>query len=81
MGQKTSPKTISEIGRRLGVSSVMEGCLHSSRNHIQVATQLIRISDLTHVWTASFDGKISDLLQLQMAIARQIAESLHRASV
>ena len=45
MGQKTGPKTISEIGRRLGVSSVMEGCLRSLRNHIPVTTQLIRVSD------------------------------------
>lgn len=81
MGQKTSPKTISEIGRRLGVSSVTEACLRSSGNHIHVTTQLIRVSDLTHVWRESFDGEISDLLPLQMAIARQIAESLHRASV
>jgi TolB-like protein len=81
MDQKTSPKTISEIGRRLGVSSVMEGCLRSSGNHIHVTTQLIRVSDLTHVWTESFDGEITDLLQLQMEIARQMTESLHRASV
>jgi TolB-like protein len=78
MGQKTSPKTISEIGRRLGVSSVMEGCLRSSRNHIPVRTQLIRGSDLTRVWTVSFDENFQST-----AIAEGDCgdSSLHRASV
>jgi len=78
MGQKTSPKTISEIGRRLGVSSVMEGCLRSSWNHIPVRTQLIRGSDLTRVWTESFDENFRST-----AIAEGDCgdKSLHRASV
>jgi TolB-like protein len=81
MDQRTTPKTISEIDRRLGVSAVMEGCLRSSGSHIRITAQLTRVSDKTHVWTDCFDGEISDPLQFQLEIARQIAESLHRASV
>lgn len=81
MDQRTTPKTISEIDRRLGVSAVMEGCLRSSGSHIRITAQLTRVSDQTHVWMDCFDGEISDPLQFQLEIARQIAESLHHASV
>jgi TolB-like protein len=76
MDQRTSPRTIPEIGRRLGVSAVMEGCLRASGSRIRVTAQLIRVSDQTHVWTECFDGQVSDPLQFQLDIIRQIVESL-----
>jgi TolB-like protein len=78
MCQKTSPKTISEIGRKLGVTSVMEGSLRSSGEDIHIAAQLIHVSDQTQVWTECFDGEASDPLKFQLEIARQIVHSLHR---
>jgi TolB-like protein len=77
MNQKTSPKTIPEIGRRLGVTSVMEGCLRSSGSHIRITAQLILVSDQTQVWTECFDGEAPDPLQFQLKIAKQIVHSLH----
>lgn len=78
MAQRTSPKTITEIGRRLGVTSVMEGCLRSSGSHIRITAQLILVSDQTQVWTECFEGEAPDPLQFQLEIARQIVHSLHR---
>jgi TolB-like protein len=77
MNQKTSPKTIPEIARKLGVTSVMEGCLRSSGSHIRITAQLILASDQTQIWTACFDGEASDPLQFQLKIAKQIVHSLH----
>jgi TolB-like protein len=77
MNQKTSPKTIPGIGRKLGVTSVMEGCLRSSGSHIRITARLTRVSDQTQVWAECFDGEASDPLQFQLKIARQIVHSLH----
>jgi len=77
MNQKTSPKTIPEIGRRLGVTLVMEGCLRSSGSHIRITAQLILVSDQTQVWNGCFDGEASDPLQFQLKIAKQIVHSLY----
>jgi TolB-like protein len=78
MSQKTSSRTIAEIGRSLSVTSVMEGCLRSSGSQIRITAQLILVSDQTQVWTECFDGEASDSLQFQLEIARQIVHSLHR---
>jgi TolB-like protein len=76
-GQKTVPKTLSEMGTRLGVTSVMKGCLRSSGRRIRITAQLILTSDQTQIWTECFEGQASDPLEFQLEIAKQILHSLH----
>jgi TolB-like protein len=80
-GQKTFPKTISDMGRRLGVTSVMKGCLRSSGSRIRITAQLILTSDQTQIWTECFEGQASDPLEFQLEIAKQILHSLHRRGI
>jgi TolB-like protein len=77
MSQDIPSKTNPEIGRSLGVTSVVEGCLRSLGRRIRLTARLIRVSDQTQVWTGCFDGEVSDPLQSQMEIARQVVQSLH----
>jgi TolB-like protein len=81
MSQGTPPKTISEIGQNLGVTSVMEGCLRSSGRRIRLTARLIRVSDQTQVWTQCFDDEVSDPLQFQLETATRVLQSLHHAGV
>jgi TolB-like protein len=81
MSQETPPKTISEIGRNLRVTSVMEGCLRSSGRRIRLTARLIRVSDQTQIWTQCFDGEVSDPLQFQLETATRVLQSLPRSGV
>jgi TolB-like protein len=81
MSQDIPPKTIPEIGRSLGVTSVVEGCLRSSGRRIRLTARLIRVSDQTQVWTQCFDGEVSDPLQFQLETATRVLESLHRSGL
>jgi TolB-like protein len=81
MSREAPPKTISEIGRSLGVTSVIEGCLRSSGRRIRLTVRLIRVSDQTQAWTQCFDGEVSDPLQFQLETARRILQSLHRSGL
>ena len=57
--QKAFRKTISEMSRRLGVTSVMEGWLRSWGSYIRITAQLTLVSNRTQVWTGSFEGEAS----------------------
>jgi len=51
MTYKHSSKTISQIGDELRVQYVIESSLRQSGNYFRITTQLIRVSDQTHLWS------------------------------
>jgi TolB-like protein/Tfp pilus assembly protein PilF len=73
-------KTITEIGRILNVSYVLEGSVQRAGNQVRIDVQLVQVSDETHLWAQSFTREVSDVLQVQSdvsaAIARQILATL-----
>ena len=73
-------KPITEIGRVLNVSYVLEGSVQRAGNQVRIDVQLIQVSDETHLWADSFTRELSDVLQVQSdvsaAIARQILATL-----
>lgn len=77
MGYKRSAKPVREITRELDVDYVLEGSVRHDGTRIRVTAQLIRASDETHVWTATYDRTLGDLLPVQTEIARAVAGELH----
>ncbi len=73
-------KPISEIGRILNVSYVLEGSVQRAGDQVRINVQLIQVSDQTHLWAESFTRELSDVLQVESdvsaAIARQILATL-----
>ncbi len=73
-------KPITEIGRILNVSYVLEGSAQRAGNQVRIDVQLIQVSDETHLWAESFTRELSDVLQVESdvsaAIARQILATL-----
>jgi TolB-like protein/tetratricopeptide (TPR) repeat protein len=67
---------VRDIGRQLGVGAVVEGSVLRSGNDIRVVAQLNRTSDGMHLWAATYDREVKDLLRVQDEIAQSIAESL-----
>ena len=76
MAYKHSDKTVSQIGRELGVDYILEGSVRRENERTRVSAQLIRVSDQTHVWAQTYDDRKLNLLDVENAIGRAIAEQV-----
>ena len=80
MAYKHTNKTISQIGRELGVDYILEGSVRREGGEARVSAQLIRVSDQTHLWAQNYQRELHDLLQIEnelgTAIARQVQGNL-----
>ena len=76
MAYKHSDKTVSQIGRELGVDYVLEGSVRSEGGKARVSAQLIRVSDQTHLWAKNYDRDLRDLLEIENELGRTIAQQV-----
>ena len=67
---------VSEIGRRLNVSSVLEGSLRRDGNRIRVTAQLVNARDGFHVWSDTFEKEMQGVFVLQDQITGAIVDAL-----
>ncbi|MCJ7555808.1 MAG: hypothetical protein MUP90_02705 [Gammaproteobacteria bacterium] len=67
---------IREIGRQLGVSTVLEGSVQKSGNRLRVITQLIDVNDGTHLWSKTFDRTDEDIFAIQDEISAAVVKAL-----
>lgn len=67
---------VREVGRLLGVGSVVEGSIQLNEDRVRVVAQLIRASDGTHLWAETFESDRFDLMKLRQDISRTIANTL-----
>ena len=67
---------IAEIGRKLGVTHVLEGSVRRSGDDLRVTAQLIATHDSSHVWSTTFDRELGDLFAIQDEIAVAVASAL-----
>jgi adenylate cyclase len=67
---------IKQVGRQLGVRYVLEDSVRKSGGRVRVAGQLIEAAMGTHLWADRFDGALSDVFDLQDAIAEQVVGAL-----
>jgi serine/threonine-protein kinase len=67
---------MSEIGRELGVATVLEGSVRKSGDQVRITTQLINASDGYHLWSETYDRKITDIFAVQDEIAAAVVGAL-----
>ena len=67
---------VREIGRKLGVKTILEGSVRKSASKLRITAQLINVSDGYHVWSKIFDDDLEDVFAIQDEIAASIAETL-----
>jgi len=81
MKYKDSDKTLKEIGEELDVNYVLEGSIRWDKtgetSRVRINTQLIRVSDDTHIWADSFDRVYEQIFVLEAEIAEDVAEALN----
>ncbi|HEY8670904.1 MAG TPA: protein kinase, partial [Terriglobales bacterium] len=74
--QGGTPRNVREIGKALGVATVVEGSVQRIGNRVRVVAQLIDARSDTHLWGETYDRDLSDVFAIQGEIAQQIARQL-----
>ena len=73
---KDKQMDIREIGRILGVETILEGSIRKADNQLRIATQLINVTDGSHIWSERYDREIKDIFDIQDEIALAILSNL-----
>ncbi len=76
MHYKGTAKTAPEIGRELGVDTLVEGTVQHAGNRVRIRIQVIDSASDRHLWARSYDHELKDVLLLQSSAARDIAEEV-----
>jgi TolB-like protein len=76
MNYKKKEKNVSEIGRELGVGTVVEGSVRKAMERIRVTVQVIDVNSEEHLWASNYDAKLDDVFAVQSDIASKVAASL-----
>lgn len=76
MRYKGTAKSLTEIGKELGVSHILEGSVQRGTERIRIVGQLIDTQTDEHLWAETYDNLIADLFDIQINVAKKIAEAL-----
>lgn len=67
---------IREIGRQLGVKTVLEGSVRKAGGKVRITAQLISIADGYHIWSEAYDRQLEDIFDIQDEISQKITNKL-----
>src|SRR4029079_11257534 len=76
MGYRGKTANVREIGKALGVSTVLEGSVRREGNKVRVNVQLINTANDEHIWANNYDRDLTDVFAIQTDLAREIANAL-----
>ena len=67
---------IREVGKELGVETVLEGSVRQSGDQVRITAQLIDTESGFHLWSETYDRRLQDIFAVQDEIAQAIVEKL-----
>jgi len=73
---KDKNQDLRSIGKDLGVEYLIEGSVRKEENTVRITAQLIQARDGFHVWSETYDRKLTDIFAIQDEIARAVADAL-----
>ena len=73
---ESAPKNLREIAKQLGVAHILEGSVQKSADTVRVNVQLIKAASDSHLWSDTFDRKLTDILSVESEVAKTIADQL-----
>src|SRR6266508_1383712 len=65
-----------EIGKTLGVATLLEGSVRRSGNRVRVSVQLINAGTDEHIWAEDYDRDLTDVFAIQTDLAQKIGAAL-----
>jgi len=73
---KGKNEDVGEIGHKLHVATILEGSVRKSGDQIRITTQLVNASNGYHLWSETYDRKLTDVFAVQDEIARAVVAAL-----
>ena len=65
------------IAAALGVAHLLEGSVRKAGSAMRITAQLIRASDGVHLWSQTYDRRLTDVFKVQDEIAATVAGALN----
>src|SRR5256884_3087684 len=76
MPYRGKASNLREIGKALGVSTILEGSVRRIGNRVRVNVQLINAENDEHMWAEDYDRDLTDVFAIQTDLAQKIANEL-----
>ena len=73
---KSAPENLPEIAKQLGVAHILEGSVQKSGDAVRVNVQLIKATTDSHLWSETFDRKMTDIFSVESEVSKAIADQL-----
>ncbi len=73
---KHTQKSLPEIAAQLNVDAIVEGSVLRSGNTVRITAQLLDARRDQHLWAASYQREIANVLELQGQVAGSIADQI-----
>ncbi len=73
---KGKDSDVRQVGRELGVRTVLEGTVRRAGQRLRITAQLIDVANGYHLWSQRYDREMQDVFAVQDEIARAIAGKL-----
>lgn len=70
---RDSGDTLPQVGKQLDVARVIEGSIFRFKNRVRLEVRLLDAEKDAHIWSATFEDEIEDVLVLQSRAAQAIA--------
>jgi TolB-like protein/Flp pilus assembly protein TadD len=76
MPYRGKASNVREIGKALGVATILEGSVRRIGNRVRVNVQLIDTETDEHIWAEDYDRDLTDVFAIQTDLAQKIATEL-----
>ena len=73
---KGKSEDIREIGRRLQVSTVLEGSIRKAGKRLRLTAQLVNATDNSQLWADRYDRELEDVFAIQDEVSSSIVAAL-----
>jgi TolB-like protein/Tfp pilus assembly protein PilF len=73
-GQSTD---ITKIAHKLNVGAILEGSVRRTSNTVRITVQLVNAVSGFHMWSQTYDRKLTDILKVQTDVATAVSEQLN----
>src|SRR6266849_3952798 len=76
MSYRDGTRNAREIGKALGVATLLEGSVRRIGNRVRVNVQLINADNDEHIWAEDYDRDLTDVFAIQTDLAQKISATL-----
>ena len=76
MQYRDSDKDVRAIGAELGAAYLLAGGVRRSGDRVRVSARLVSGAEGVHLWADSYEQPLTDVIEIQTAIAERVGDSL-----